>query len=386
VSDQPLFAPPRLLSSPQQERHASWLELFYDLVLVVAINQVSLALTGDLSSTTILVFLGLFLLVTWIWTGHTVYTTRFETDDLVYRLLTFFQMFVVIYIAVEVPQAILGHTQGFAVTYLTARIVLLVLLVRALYCVIEVRPLMRIYLIGFGSGAAIWAVSLLTSPPLQFVLWGCSLAIEMVAPWVVWLRSPPSSELGPLHIPERYGTFTIIVLGQSIVSIVSGLLREHMHPETVTVAALGFLIVVCIWGIYFRHLERAIGHIKLRSGQPYIYSHVPLLIGIVVMGVSIGRVITESQQIHLSLGTFALLWGGFGSWLLAVLMLHVTYESVELRTVTGHYAVIFAGVSIMSFLGSFLTPVTALCALLVFILAQTLLETRAHAAHKVRKK
>jgi len=386
VSDQPLFAPPRLLSSPQQERHASWLELFYDLVLVVAINQVSLALTGDLSSTTILVFLGLFLLVTWIWTGHTVYTTRFETDDLVYRLLTFFQMFVVIYIAVEVPQAILGHTQGFAVTYLTARIVLLVLLVRALYCVIEVRPLMRIYLIGFGSGAAIWAVSLLTSPPLQFVLWGCSLAIEMVAPWVEWLRSPPSSELGPLHIPERYGTFTIIVLGQSIVSIVSGLLREHMHPETVTVAALGFLIVVCIWGIYFRHLERAIGHIKLRSGQPYIYSHVPLLIGIVVMGVSIGRVITESQQIHLSLGTFALLWGGFGSWLLAVLMLHVTYESVELRTVTGHYAVIFAGVSIMSFLGSFLTPVTALCALLVFILAQTLLETRAHAAHKVRKK
>jgi len=386
VSDQPLFAPPRLLSSPQQERHASWLELFYDLVLVVAINQVSLALTGDLSSTTILVFLGLFLLVTWIWTGHTVYTTRFETDDLVYRLLTFFQMFVVIYIAVEVPQAILGHTQGFAVTYLTARIVLLVLLVRALYYVIEVRPLMRIYLIGFGSGAAIWAVSLLTSPPLQFVLWGCSLAIEMVAPWVVWLRSPPSSELGPLHIPERYGTFTIIVLGQSIVSIVSGLLREHMHPETVTVAALGFLIVVCIWGIYFRHLERAIGHIKLRSGQPYIYSHVPLLIGIVVMGVSIGRVITESQQIHLSLGTFALLWGGFGSWLLAVLMLHVTYESVELRTVTGHYAVIFAGVSIISFLGSFLTPVTALCALLVFILAQTLLETRAHAAHKVRKK
>jgi low temperature requirement protein LtrA len=74
VSNQSLFASPRLLSSPQQERHASWLELFYDLVLVVAINQVSLVLTGDLSSTTILVFLGLFLLVSWIWSGHTVYT------------------------------------------------------------------------------------------------------------------------------------------------------------------------------------------------------------------------------------------------------------------------------------------------------------------------
>ncbi len=385
MSNRSLFAPPRLLSSPQQERHASWLELFYDLVLVVAINQVSLVLTGDLSSTTILVFLGLFLLVSWIWGGHTVYTTRFETDDLVYRLLTFFQMFVVIGIAVEVPQAILGHTQGFAVTYLTARIVLLVLLVRALYYVVEARPLMRIYLIGFGSGAAIWAVSVLTSPPLQFALWGSSLAIEMVTPWVVWSRSPASSELGPLHIPERYGTFTIIVLGQSIVSIVSGLLRVQVQLETVTVAALGFLIVVCIWRTYFRHLERAIGHIKLRSGQPYIYSHFPLIIGVVVMGVSIGRVIIESQQVHLSLGSFELLWGGFGAWLLAVLLLHLTYEHVELRTITGQYAVIFAGVSIISFLGSLLTPITTLCALLLFILAQTLIEIRAHAALKVER-
>jgi low temperature requirement protein LtrA len=87
-------------------------------------------------------------LVSFFWCrgyGAVTPSIRFETDDLVYRLLTFFQMFVVIGIAVEVPQAILGHTQGFAVTYLTARIVLLVLLVRALYYVVEARPLMQLY-------------------------------------------------------------------------------------------------------------------------------------------------------------------------------------------------------------------------------------------------
>ncbi|HXY88293.1 MAG TPA: low temperature requirement protein A [Candidatus Acidoferrales bacterium] len=386
ASNQSIFAPPRLLSSPQQDRHATWLELFYDLVLVVAVNQVSLALTGDLSTTTILVFLGLFLLVWWSWSNLTVYTARFGTDDLVYRLLTFFRMFAIVCMAVEIPQAILGHTQGFSITYLIARIALLVLFVRALYYVVEARPLMRIYLIGFGSGTAIWAVSVFMAPPQQFALWGCGLAIEMVTPWVVWLRPPPSSELGPLHIPERYGRFTIIVLGLSTASIVSGLLREHVHLETVTIAALGFLIVVCIWGIYSRHLVRAIGHIKLRSGQSYIYSHFPLLVGIVVIGVSIGRVITESQQIHLSLGTFALLWGGFGAWLLAVLLLHAAHPSVEVRTITLYYAVIFAGVSVIIFLDSFLTPITTLCALLLFILAQTLIDMRAHIAYNVTKK
>jgi len=134
-------------------------------------------------------------------------------------------------------------------------------------------------------------------------------------------------------------------------------------------------------------LERAIGHIKLRSGQPYIYSHFPLLVGVVVIGVSIGRIITESQQIHLSLGTFALLWGGFGAWLLAVLLLHVAYPSVEVRTITFYYAVIFAGVAIITFLDQFFTPITTLCALLVFILTQILIDIRAHtAAYKVRKK
>ena len=117
MSNQSLLAPPRLLSSSQQERHTTWLELFYDLVLVVAVNQVSLVLIGDLSTTTIFVFLGLFLLVGWTWSNHTVYTTRFETDDLVYRLLTFFQMFAIVGIAIEVPQAVLGHTQGLAITY-----------------------------------------------------------------------------------------------------------------------------------------------------------------------------------------------------------------------------------------------------------------------------
>ena len=81
VANRPLLSPPRLRPSPWEELHTTWLELFYDLVVAVAVTQVAIPLSGVLSRTVISLFFGLFLLVWWVWTGHTVYTTRFETDE-----------------------------------------------------------------------------------------------------------------------------------------------------------------------------------------------------------------------------------------------------------------------------------------------------------------
>jgi low temperature requirement protein LtrA len=70
--------------------------LFYDLVVAVALTQVAMPLSGVLSRTVSSLFFGLFPLVWWVWTGHTVYTTRFETDDTLYVLLAFAQMLAVV--------------------------------------------------------------------------------------------------------------------------------------------------------------------------------------------------------------------------------------------------------------------------------------------------
>lgn len=92
-----LIRPPRLRTEAgeERERHATWLELFYDLVLVVAVSQVAHVLSLDHSPKGIVIAIGLFVPVWWVWAGHTVYATRFDTDDLVYRLLTFLQMFAI---------------------------------------------------------------------------------------------------------------------------------------------------------------------------------------------------------------------------------------------------------------------------------------------------
>ena len=146
-----------------------------------------------------------------------------------------------------------------------ARIILLLLLARAFYQVPEARFFNRVYLIGFGIGAGIWALSLLLPQDRQWILWILSLMVELPVPWYIWFKKQPLSHISASHIPERLGLFTIIVLGESVVAPARGLTEQRWQTEAVATAAFGFLVAICVWWIYFRHLERAIGRFRLGS-------------------------------------------------------------------------------------------------------------------------
>src|ERR671937_879089 len=89
--------PPRLrtLEDAEEDRRATWLELFFDLVFVVAVAQLSLGLGNEVSLHDVLVFAGLFVPVWWAWVGYTFYADRFDTDDAPHRLLMIAGMFAV---------------------------------------------------------------------------------------------------------------------------------------------------------------------------------------------------------------------------------------------------------------------------------------------------
>src|ERR671931_1803877 len=94
------FAPPRLRTAADEgERHASWLELFFDLVFVVAITELSQALVADHSAGGFLRFAALFVPVWVAWQGYMAYATRFDTDDLGFRLAYFGAMLAIAAIA-----------------------------------------------------------------------------------------------------------------------------------------------------------------------------------------------------------------------------------------------------------------------------------------------
>jgi len=235
-------APPRLRTLEESERTATWLELFYDLAFVAAVAMMGTRLVHDVSWSSIASYLGYFALVWWLWASHTFYADRYDTDDLIYRFLAGAQMVGVALIAVSVSLGEAGSTMAFALGYTAVRLILLVLYARAYRHVVKTRELVRGYLIGFGSASALWLVSIVVPEPYRFWLWGIAFAVDLATPYVL-RRAQAAAPLDVSHLPERFGLFTILVLGESIVAVTVGLSHVSWQWSTTLVGS----IAICPW-------------------------------------------------------------------------------------------------------------------------------------------
>jgi low temperature requirement protein LtrA len=106
----------------EKERHASWLENFYDLIVAIVVFQLSSILNHNVSVSGFLAFIALFIPVFWSWIGVTFYNTRFETDDVGHRLLTLLQMAAAAFMAVCVSDGLGKYSSGFALSYVPSTI------------------------------------------------------------------------------------------------------------------------------------------------------------------------------------------------------------------------------------------------------------------------
>jgi low temperature requirement protein LtrA len=286
--------PPRLrvLETDEEERRATWLELFFDLVFVVAVAELGEVLSHDVTLGGFLRSLALFVPVWWAWAGFTFYANRFDTDDLVYRLLIFVAMFAVAALATTVPDAFEGGSAGFAVSYVCIRLVLLVLYARAIRSVDQGRRLAMFYFSMFGLAVLVWLASLAVPEPARYVLWGLALAIELSAPLFGW-RLLPDAPVDPRHLPERFGLLTIIVLGESVFAVVLGVRDVSWALLSAFAAAGGFLAAAAIWWIYSGFLDSSVGE-GLRRGLTLTYVHFFVYSGIAALGVGVKLVILEA--------------------------------------------------------------------------------------------
>jgi low temperature requirement protein LtrA len=165
------------------ERHASWLELFFDLVFVVAVAQLAQELARDHSLGGFAIFAGLFLPVFIAWQGFTFYPDRFDSDDVLFRVVMLAAMLAIAALAVQIPDVANGrHDAGFVVAYVTLRSLLVALYLRAWPHAPAARRLIARYAGGYSLSIALWLASLLVDAPLRYVLWGVGLAIEYAMP------------------------------------------------------------------------------------------------------------------------------------------------------------------------------------------------------------
>jgi low temperature requirement protein LtrA len=383
ISSSRLLQPPRLrtlASLDGDDRRATWLELFFDLVFVAAVGQLANALSAEPTTARFFEFVGLFGPVWWAWTGFTYYANRFDTDDLLYRLLTLLAMFGVAVLATTVPGVFTGTTTAFPLAYVAVRLVLLVLYARAARHVREARALAETFLLAFGTAVLIWIVSVFTPAPWTYVLWGVALTIELIAPFRAWrlIREAP---IHPRHIPERFGLLTLIVLGESVLAVVLGVSKVSWVAGSTVAATAGFVIASSLWWIYFDFLDEGVVTARgIVGGLTYTYMHFFVVVGLAGLGAGVKLAVLAAGGDHHYDGTGWIVSAGLALTMVGLAAIQlvsgpvVLDVDVWLRLATAALALVLIPFD--------LSPLTVLLVLAAALVAQVAYELARHEEHR----
>ncbi|HEY9854502.1 MAG TPA: low temperature requirement protein A [Stenomitos sp.] len=369
-----LVCPPRLRTvGDTGERHATWLELYYDLVFAVAMTELDIGFSAELTLAGFLKAVSLFVPIWWAWVGHTVYATRFDTDDIVHRFFTFALMLAATAMAIQVESSLKGGFVPFVLSYTAARLCLILLYLRARRHVPEAHAMTSLYIGGFGVGGLLWGLSIWAPWPLRGVLWVVGIGVDLATPWV-GRRIQRELPLDPAHFPERFGLFTLIVLGVSILGVIRGVAHVVWTLPYGLAGVLAFFLVACLWWSYFTFVDEAELEDTLRSGRSYIYGHLPLLIGLSSIGTALEHFILEAASPRVQAPTLWLMSAGVVLWLASLYALNVasTVCGPRLQLMAAYLgAILFTGlVAIfglrlpsLAVLGSFCLLFSSLCVL-----------------------
>lgn len=299
----------------EKERHATWLELFYDLVFVIVVAEIGRNLSEDISALGILKFIILFLPIWQAWVHHTYYSDRFDSDDILHRLLTLIQMFAIASLAASIHGALEETSIEFALSLVAFRVVLIALYRRANH-IEEAKPLIKHITKTVMLGGSLWLISIFVPAPWRFLIWILAPVLEIGSSLLPSTKklfaTLPISES---HVPERFGLFTIIVLGESVAGVISGLAKQELESISALTAIFGLLITFGIWWIYFDNLIGEDLRNKKFDSSTWVYIHLPLLMSITALGIGVEHTIAvdightlETSVIWLVIGSLTIIF------------------------------------------------------------------------------
>lgn len=357
--------PPRLRvgeANQNQPRHATWLELFYDLVFVVAVSQLAHKLSQDVTLTGFLSFAALFVPVWWAWIGTTFYANRFDTDDIERRVLMGLQMLAIAALAVNVHHGLDQSSIGFALAYAASRLLLVLEYLWAGWHLPQVRRLTNRYALGFSFGLLLWLISVFVPLPFRLGLWAIGLVIDFATPLSVrrvMIQIPPHPE----HLPERFGLFTIIVLGEAVIAVVNGISEVDWNGFSIIAAVLGFTTAFSLWWIYFENVEGSALETAQKSGriiilQVWLYIHLPLVIGLAATGVGVEHIIKSSSSAALPTPERWLICGSVALCYASLAVLHRTGVIFLCKARTRHRLAAVGMMLVLAIAGINLLPIT----------------------------
>ena len=311
-------------NKPGDKRQATWLEVFFDLVFAVAVTQLGRYLHHHSNLTGYAMYAALFIPIWWAWTGFSYFCDVFDAEGKTYfKIVLLVTMLVVLTLALNTRDALTTTSFSFAAAYTVLQTLLVALYVWARREVKETKKLCNRFMFGFGFGLALWFSSLFVTAPIRFVLWGIALAVEISTPLITYL----SLERKPVHgshLPYRLGQFTMIVIGETVAAVATGVADTQWQLPTIFTAINGFAIAVCLWWLYFSYMDRTSVDRALRRDKKellksfiYGYGHIAIFAGVAATGVGIemainavsGQTLADTVRIPLFFGIATALIG-----------------------------------------------------------------------------
>jgi low temperature requirement protein LtrA len=295
----------------EENRVSTPLELLFDLTFVVAVAQAAVSLehgmeAGHLASA-IVGYLLVFFAIWWAWMNFTWFASAYDTDDVSYRLLVFVQMLGVLVLAAGVPAATerLDY-RAVTIGYVVMRAAMVVQWLRARRGDPAHAGTAARYAVGITALQVLWILRLLLAPSSQVAAIGTFVALaaaELAVPY--WAEHRAMTTWHPHHITERYGLFTIIVLGEcvlgSTVAVQTAVERFGWSPPLLLVGGSSFLLVFALWWLYF--LRPAAAGLERRRGLSFLwgYGHYVVFAALAALGAGLNlAVATVSGSAHLA--------------------------------------------------------------------------------------
>jgi low temperature requirement protein LtrA len=285
---------------PNQHSRVTYAELFFDLVFVFAVTQISHTLLAHFSPLGALQVTLLFLAVWWVWVYTSWITNWLNPEKTPVRLLLFAMTLGGLVLSTSIPTAFDGRGLWFAIAYAAMQVGKTVFLWAS---TLPSQSLARANAIRITSwlamSAIFWIAGGLAEGPSRLVLWAIALAIEYISPAVrFWIPRYGASSVADWvveggHMAERCAGFIIIALGESIVVTGATFAELTWTTENVLAFVSAFVGCLAMWWIYF-HIGAEAGSEQIsRSSEPgrlarlaYTYLHMPIVAGIIVAAVA----------------------------------------------------------------------------------------------------
>jgi low temperature requirement protein LtrA len=283
----------------QREQRVTPLELFFDLVFVFALTQVTLLMSDDPTWSGLGRGMLVLALLWWAWIGYAWLTNLLEPEASLVRAGMFVSMGAMLVVALAVPDAFGEHGVLFGVAYLAVRLLQLLLYLVAAKGDPDMVAALRRLLPSAAFAPVLVLLAAGFDGPAQVTLWLAAIAVDYLG---VLVGRGEGYNVSAGHLAERYGLIVIIALGESIVAIGVGAAGEPLTASVVAASVLGIAVVATLWWAYFdifavlaqQQLAVSSGADRVRLARDYYsYLHLPMIAGIVLFALGLKLTIED---------------------------------------------------------------------------------------------